>query len=103
MAASTDKSKTLLQIFNDQNTPEYHQYEYGYYLTGDFKLRDFDGADLLSLYWYDRNLRMLRNIQRIPQTSEDRIVVIVGNGHASVLRQLLTASPEYELVEFSSL
>lgn len=85
------------------NSPEFHQYEYGFYLTGDFKLREFDGADMLALYWYGRNLRMFRNIQKITQDSGDRILVIVGNGHASVLRQLLTSSPEYDYVEFSSL
>lgn len=95
--------KSLLDSFKYMNSPEYHQYEYGSYLTGDFKLRETDGADMLALYWYSRNLRIFRNIQKIPQNSEDRILVIIGNGHASILRQLLTSSPEYEFVEFSSL
>jgi len=30
-------------------------------------------------------------------------LVIFGNGHAAILRQLLEASPQYEFVEFSSL
>lgn len=101
---STENPKTnLLSLLKHMNSKEFHQYEYGSYLTGDFKLREFDGADMLSLYWYNRNLRMFRNIQRIPQTKEDRILVIVGNGHASVLRQLFTSSPEYDFVEFTSL
>ncbi|PZU14969.1 MAG: hypothetical protein DI622_12920, partial [Chryseobacterium sp.] len=82
---------------------EYHQYEYGAYLNGDFKLREHDGADMLALYWYNRNLRMFRNIQNIPHNSEDRILVVVGNGHASVLRQLFTSSPEFDYIEFDSL
>jgi hypothetical protein len=97
------KSKTLLDNFKYMNSPEYHQYDYGAYLTGDFKLRQSDGADMLALYWYDRNLRMFRNVQNIPQNTNDRILIIVGNGHASVLRQLFTSSPEYEFTEFSSL
>lgn len=95
--------KSILESFKYMNSKEFHQYEYGAYLTGDFKLRDHDGADMLSLYWYNRNLRMFRNIQNIPHNAEDRILVIAGNGHASVLRQLFTSSPEYEYVEFSSL
>ena len=95
--------KSLLDMFKYMNSKEYHQYEYGAYLTGDFKLRDHDGADLLALYWYNRNLRMFRKIQEIPKNSEDRILVIAGNGHATVFRQLFTISPEYDYVEFSSL
>jgi len=95
--------KSLLHMFKYMNSKEYHQYEYGAYLTGDFKLREHDGADLLALYWYNRNLRMFRKIQEITKNSEDRILVIAGNGHATVLRQLFTSSPEYEYVEFSNL
>ncbi|WP_315054537.1 DUF5694 domain-containing protein [Chryseobacterium indoltheticum] len=95
--------KSLLHMFKYMNSKEYHQYEYGAYLTGDFKLREHDGADLLALYWYNRNLRMFRKIQDIPKNAEDRILVIAGNGHATVLRQLFTSSPEYEYVEFSNL
>lgn len=95
--------KSLLDMFKYMNSKEYHQYEYGAYLTGDFKLREHDGADLLALYWYSRNLRMFRKIQEIPKNAEDRILVIAGNGHASVLRQLFTSSPEYDYVEFSTL
>lgn len=94
---------SILDLFKFMNSKEYHQFEYGAYLTGDFKLREHDGADMLSLYWYNRNLRMFRNIQNIPHNSEDRILVIVGNGHASVLRQLFTSSPEFDYTEFDSL
>ncbi len=95
--------KSLLEMFKFMNSKEYHQYEYGAYLNGDFKLRQHDGADMLALYWYSRNLRMFRNIQNIPHNSEDRILVIAGNGHASVLRQLFTSSPEFDYIEFDSL
>ncbi|MDY0930043.1 DUF5694 domain-containing protein [Chryseobacterium sp. CFBP8996] len=95
--------KSILDMFKYMNSKEYHQYEYGAYLTGDFKLREHDGADLLALYWYNRNLRMFRKIQEIPKNSEDRILVIAGNGHATVFRQLFNISPEYDYVEFSSL
>lgn len=102
---NTDRKnfKSLLHMFKYMNSKEYHQYEYGAYLTGDFKLREHDGADLLALYWYNRNLRMFRKIQEITKNAEDRILVIAGNGHATVLRQLFTSSPEYEYVEFSNL
>lgn len=95
--------KSLLDNFMYMNSKESHRYGYGAYLSGDFKLREYDGADMLALYWYSRNLRMFRNIQKIPHNSEDRILVIAGNGHAAVLRQLFTASAEYDFIEFSSM
>ena len=61
------------------------------------------GADILSIYWYNRNLRIFRKLQEITESSKDRILVIFGNGHASILRHLLESSPEYEFIEFNKL
>ena len=97
-------SKTnLLDLFKLMNSRESHNYGYGAYLVGDFKLDDYRGADVLSIWWYNRNLRIFRNLQKITDGADDRILMIFGNGHASVFRQLLEASPEYDFVEFDSL
>lgn len=93
----------LLDYFRNMNSPESHRYGYGAYLIGDFKLDQHRGADILAVWWYNRNLRIFRNIQQITQGPEDRILVVIGNGHAAILRQLFEASPEYEFVEFSGL
>ncbi len=103
---SNDKmvSKTnLLEYFKNMNSKEYHQYDYGSYLIGDFKLDDTRGADILSVWWYNRNLRIFRKLQQITENKNDRILAIFGNGHASVLRQLIESSPEFEFIEFDSL
>jgi len=97
-------SKTnLTEYFKYMNTRESHNYGYGLYLLGSFKTENNQGADHLSMWWYNRNLRIFRNIQGITEGPEDRILVIMGNGHAAILRQLFEASPEYEFVEFNSL
>ncbi len=93
----------LLDYFKYMNSRESHNYGYGAYLIGDFKLGEFRGADLISVWWYNRNLRIFRNIQRMTESPEDRILVLIGNGHAAILRQLLEMSPEYEYVELDSL
>jgi hypothetical protein len=92
----------LLQYFKRFNSRETHQLTYGAYLVGDFKLDDTRGADILSIWWYNRNLRIFRKVQQITQGPQDRILMIYGNGHAAVLRQLFECSPEYEFVEFDS-
>ena len=93
----------LLEYFKHMNSRESHQYGYGAYLIGDFKLDEYRGADLLSVWWYNRNLRIFRNIQRMTEGPGDRILVVIGNGHAAILRQLIEMSPEYEFIELSSL
>lgn len=93
----------LLQYFKHINSRESHQYGYGLYLIGDFKLDNERGVDILSSWWYNRNLRIFRKLQLITDSPNDRILLIFGNGHAAVLRQFLEASPEYEFIEFDSL
>jgi hypothetical protein len=85
------------------NSKEYHQYGYGIYLLGNFKTENNQGADHLSIWWYNRNLRIFRNITGITESAEDRIMVIMGNGHAAILRNLFETSPEYEFIELDSL
>jgi hypothetical protein len=93
----------LLRYLKYMNSRESHRLGYGAYLIGDFKLDDTRGADVLSIWWYNRNLRIFRKIQQINYTPDDRILIIIGNGHAAILRQLLESSPEFEFVEFDSL
>ena len=93
----------LLEYFKYMNSRASHEYGYGAYLIGDFKLDEYRGADLLSIWWYNRNLRIFRNIQRMTDGPEDRILVVIGNGHAAILRQLLEMSPEYNFVELGEL
>lgn len=97
------KTTSLLDYLQYLNTEEAHHYDYGTYLVDDFKLGEFQGADNLSTYWYNRNLRIFRKLQDMTESSEDRIVVIIGNAHAALLRQFLSYSPEYEFIELGSL
>ena len=55
------------------------------------------GADLLAK-WYERNIRIFSDLQRIAQPG-DRILVIFGAGHAAILRQLIASDPRLELIE----
>lgn len=93
----------LLEYFRFINSRDYHQNTLGVYLLGDFKLDNLRGADALTLSWYNRNLRIFRKLQQVSEGPQDRILVLYGNGHATILRQLLEASPEYEFVEFDGL
>jgi hypothetical protein len=49
--------------------------------------------------WYNRNLRIFANLQRITETPDERLLLLIGGGHLPILRHCIVASPECELVE----
>lgn len=93
----------LLDYFKYMNSVEAHRANYGLYLTGTMGKADGQTADNLSMWWYNRNLRIFSKLVGLTEGPEDRIMVVMGNGHASLLRHLFEASPQYDFVEFSSL
>jgi len=56
------------------------------------------GADQFITKYYNRNLRIYSNIQRAITDKDDRVLVIYGNTHMSILRNLFESSPLYELM-----
>jgi pheromone shutdown protein TraB len=59
---------------------------------------EYPGVDAKTA-WYNRNLRIFANLQRITDRTDERILVIIGAGHVPILRHTVQASPEYALVE----
>ena len=74
---------------------------HGAYLVDWFKVgmgNEYPGVDWVTA-WYNRNLRIFANLQRITKSQDERILLIIGSGHLPILRHCVLASPEYELVE----
>lgn len=83
------------------NEPERVLLSHGAYLIGGFYLGrdgDYFGPDMRTR-WYNRNLRIFHNLQRLTRSPAERILVIIGSGHLPILRHAVKASPEYRLVE----
>ncbi|AKD53683.1 DUF5694 domain-containing protein [Spirosoma radiotolerans] len=57
------------------------------------------GADQFISRYYNRNLRIYSNIQRLVTSPSDRILVLYGNTHLYILKHLLKASPEFDLAD----
>ncbi len=86
------------------NDPALLEKEHGIYLPRALGVRDGDdypGADGFVSQWYNRNLRIVGNIQRIIESEEERIIVIIGAGHVPILRHLVKSAPNMTLVEVS--
>lgn len=57
---------------------------------------EYAGADLLAS-WYQRNVRIYSNIVKLADAPQERILVIYGAGHLSLLRQLTASDPSVRL------
>jgi hypothetical protein len=96
----TIDQKRLIEILREGNTEASLLRSHGMYLVDRFKIgsgHNYAGADWTT-HWFNRNLRIFANIQRITQPA-DRILVLIGAGHVPLLRHCAQASPEYELSE----
>jgi hypothetical protein len=49
--------------------------------------------------WYKRNLRMFANLNRIADSPDERILLIVGAGHLTILRDFVSDAPQFCLAE----
>ena len=58
----------------------------------------FEGADEAAKY-YQRNLRMYSNLNRIKVTAKDRIFILMGASHTAFFRDFMSRSPKYEMVD----
>ncbi|SDL29138.1 hypothetical protein SAMN04488034_10390 [Salinimicrobium catena] len=100
------KAEGILSELIRINDPKDIQKTLGNYLIGPFKYEsekgDFFGVNFESGRWFNRNLKIFRNIQRIQTNPNDKILVIFGSGHMSVLNLLFKSSPEFELVNTNS-
>ena len=90
--------KNLIEL----NDPSHIRESLGPYLIGHFKYEetkgDYTGADFEAGRWFDRNLRIFRNVQRFIAKDTKRILIIFGAGHMNILNYLFKCSPEFMLV-----
>lgn len=93
---------TLQNILREINQPEKIKNDHSTYLKGLFlfeeKKGDYAGTDWISASWFNRNLRIFRNIQRITDQPTERILVIYGSGHLYLLTNFLESSSDYTIV-----
>ncbi|MEM9930783.1 MAG: DUF5694 domain-containing protein, partial [Bacteroidota bacterium] len=97
-----DKLETkarLLDVFRYMNHPHRLKRGHGHYL----EFESDEAADALAIWWYSRNLRIYRKIRKATTSPDDRIMVLFGAGHMSILRQQFESSPAYELIDFADL
>jgi hypothetical protein len=87
---------SIREILQDANTPGS---DFPYLaLLAIGKDKEYPGADTVS-QWYHRNLLIATNISRLSQAPGERILVVIGAGHAKLLREFLSEVPGFEVVD----
>lgn len=98
---SMKATRSLREQLRYMNAPASVRRGHGAYLVGYFKTggdTSYVGPDFIA-GWFDRNLRIFRNLQRLTSSPAERILVVYGAGHLATLRHFVESSPEYRLVE----
>lgn len=97
-------NNTLLDNFLFMNSDKVLDRGFGAYISGgQFESDNYEGPDALSMFWFNRNLRIFKNIKDIDHDENDRILVLFGAGHISILRYLFECSPEFKLIDFDKI
>ncbi len=99
---SSKKVSSIINELNRLNQPNEIKERLSVYLLNPFKYEeqpgDFIGVDFETGRWFNRNLRIYRNIQRIPHRADDRILLIIGREHLNLLNLFFDVSKEFEFV-----
>lgn len=59
---------------------------------------EYEGSEFLG-EWYKRNIRMYSNIIRTVDANDERILVIVGNGHKPIINQMFEMNSQWKIVD----
>lgn len=96
------KVASIIDALVEGNNPRVIRERLSSYLLHPFKYEeqpgDFTGVDFESGRWYNRNLRIFRNVQRIHRRADDRVLLIIGAEHLNLLNLFFDVSREFEFV-----
>lgn len=96
------RNHTIMENLHYLNDPEEqltkNHFMYNYIFPKVGAGDNYIGADLVG-EWYKRNLRIYGNILENVSASDNAILVIFGNGHIHILRQLFEDNPQFEVVD----
>lgn len=90
---------TTQQYLRFLNSPQMQAKAIGRWLVSTKKGSNLEpiGADGFITRYFNRNVRIYSNIQRVVQRKDERILVIYGATHMYFLKSLFAASPEFKL------
>ncbi|NIG57588.1 DUF5694 domain-containing protein [Chitinophaga sp. Cy-1792] len=94
---------SLTQLLLEYNTMKSRNENLGLYLTTFNKagaVNDFAGA-YSTAAWYKRNLYMYSLVQKLTERNDERVMVVLGAGHAALFKHFIDLDDNYKVVELS--
>ncbi|UOG75258.1 DUF5694 domain-containing protein [Hymenobacter tibetensis] len=95
---------TLTQLLLDANTKENLTFNKGIYLDKFNRAgtaSNFSGPRMVS-EWYRRNLYMYSLLQKMVEPQDDKVMVLVGSGHAAIIQDFVTYDSTFKLTELKN-
>ena len=92
------KYVSIIDMYIRDNDPEGIRMDHQRYIRWIARVGlgdQYPGANWLSHYWYDRNMKIYVNLTRITESTDDRILLIIGGGHVYLIQQFLEESGDY--------
>lgn len=93
-----EKYEPIVDMYIGLNEPEYIREDHQRYIRWNARIGlgdKYPGANWLSHYWYDRNIKIYVNLTRITESANDRILLIIGAAHVYLIQQFFEESGDY--------
>lgn len=87
------------------NDPRRALRSHGQYLIDNFEVgtaSEYPGVDAKTA-WFNRNLRIFANLQRLVESEHERILLVIGAGHLALLQHAAQASPQFQFIELAQI
>lgn len=95
---------SLTELLLDYNTKASNEENINWYIETALKggkTDNFVGAYLVS-EWYRRNLYMYALVKKLTESKDDKVMVLLGAGHAAMLKEFIVHDPTFEIVELAT-
>ena len=89
---------SIIDMYIRDNEPEGIRLDHQDYLRWIARVGlgdEYPGANWVSHFWYDRNLKIFVNLTRITESADERILLIIGAGHVYLVQQFFEESGDY--------
>ena len=91
------KCQSLIETHMQMNNPvSIHSHHVEYLKIAQIGQGDqYPGANWVTHFWHDRNLKIFVNLTRITESADDRILLIIPAGHIYMVQHFLENSGDY--------
>ena len=93
-----EKYVSIIDFYIQKNDPEGIREDHQRYMRWNARIGlgdAYPGANWLSHYWYDRNIKIYVNLTRITESADDRILLIIGAAHVYLIQQFFEEAGDY--------